>query len=37
MPPGGGLIPKSEEYLQKIFQNEFWPVARDALKGEADQ
>ena len=25
--PGGGLIPKSQEYLRKIFDQEFWPVA----------
>ena len=37
VPLGGGLIPKSEEYLQKVFKNEFWPIARHILRNEADE
>lgn len=31
------MIPKSEEYLQRVFQNEFWPIARSILRNEADE
>lgn len=37
VPAGGGLIPKSQEYLKKVFEQEFWPIAQEILHRKVSQ
>ena len=36
-PPQEGYIPKSKEYLKRIFESEFWPIVQELLNTEVDR